>query len=233
MNALPDNRTEQHWRPDPAGVADVWLIKVPHSRVRTRFRELARELIARLASPGTELLRDPFGKPFLSPGAFEISISHSGSWLAVAANSVPFGIDVEDASLPRPLDGAASIIMPPETLAEWREGGRPAGVFFENWTRREAIAKAAGRGLTGEILTAPLGSVFRAADAVIHHYHIRTQPDLHLAMAAVAPQRLLRLTRLASDLEPQSEETHILADEELQGSGQKGSSQKVCDATVA
>jgi hypothetical protein len=102
--------------------------------------------------------------------------------------------------------------MDPRTFAEWREHGRPTAAFFESWTRREAIGKVVGRGLTKEILTAPLGSAFRTADAVIHHYHIRTRADLHLAIAAVAPQRLLRLRHLTSDLEPDSEEIHVLHD---------------------
>jgi len=105
--------------------------------------------------------------------------------------------------------------MDPETFAEWCEHGRPAAAFLESWTRREAIGKVAGRGLTMEILTAPLGSAFGTADAAIHHYHIQTRPDLHLAIAAVAPQRLLRLRRLMSNLEPESEEVHVLADHEL------------------
>ena len=205
-------QAERRWHPDPDGVAEAWLIKVPGPGVPARCRELARALIARVAGPGTQLLRDRFGKPYLSPGVFEISISHSGPWLAVAASSVPCGIDIEDASIPRPLDGAASIIMAPEAFAAWCEQGRPAAAFFESWTRREAIGKAAGRGLTEEILTAPLKSAFSTANAVIHHYHIRTRPDLHLAIAATASQRLLRLRRLTSDLEPASEEVHTLAD---------------------
>jgi phosphopantetheinyl transferase len=206
---------ERRWHPDPDGAADAWLIEVPEPGVPARCRELARALIARLAGPSTQLLCDRFGKAYLSPSVFEISISHSGSWLAVAASSVPCGIDVEDASVPRRLDGAASIIMAPETFAAWREHGRPAAAFFESWTRREAIGKAAGRGLTEAILTAPLESPFRTANALIHHYEIRTRPDLHLAIAATAPQRLLRLRRLTSGLEPESMEVHTLADGEI------------------
>jgi hypothetical protein len=104
--------------------------------------------------------------------------------------------------------------MDSETFAVWHAHGSPAAAFLESWTRREAIGKVAGRLLTTEILAAPLGSVFGTADAAIHHYHIQTQPDLHLAIAAVAPQRLLRLRRLTSDLEPESEEVHLLAEYE-------------------
>jgi hypothetical protein len=71
-------QTEQRWRSDPGGVADAWLIKAPEPGVPVRCRELARALIARLAAPGTELLRDGFGKPYLFR-----ELSRSASVIAV------------------------------------------------------------------------------------------------------------------------------------------------------
>ncbi|MBL7774573.1 MAG: 4'-phosphopantetheinyl transferase superfamily protein [Saprospiraceae bacterium] len=87
------------------------------------------------------------GKPRIAgqPG-WGISISHSGALVACALNPLgPAGIDVEAI---RPVDLAAfqTYLLP----REWRFIQRhhdPPSAFFTLWTRKEAVAKADGRGL--------------------------------------------------------------------------------------
>ncbi|HXE63874.1 MAG TPA: hypothetical protein VN519_10065 [Bryobacteraceae bacterium] len=84
----------------------------------------------------------PHGKPALmGAGGLEFSLSHSGSWAAVAvARNVPVGVDIE--RIRENVDMAALLrrlgeISVPETSQE----------LYRAWTRREATSKAAGGAL--------------------------------------------------------------------------------------
>lgn len=98
--------------------------------------------------------RDPHGKPVPTGAAhgWEISVSHSGEWVALAlAREVPVGVDVERISDARDLDGLAGYTLADAEHEQWRslpEHGR-AGAFFGYWARKEALLKATGLGLSG------------------------------------------------------------------------------------
>jgi 4'-phosphopantetheinyl transferase len=85
----------------------------------------------------------PQGKPHLAANELEFNVSHSSGMVALAfTRSAPIGIDIE--SEERALD--------PEPLA--RRNFAPSEVaagiedFFTIWTRKEAVIKAAGGGLS-------------------------------------------------------------------------------------
>jgi 4'-phosphopantetheinyl transferase len=91
----------------------------------------------------------PQGKPFLTDGP-AFNLSHAGGWaaLAVAHDTVDLGLDIE---AHRPVEPAVAerffapaeiAALAPLSGAAWQVG------FFRLWTRKEAVIKALGTGLS-------------------------------------------------------------------------------------
>ena len=92
----------------------------------------------------------PHGKPRVVGSALEVSISHSGAWVALAVTSgAPVGVDVEEVR-GTDVDGLAGICFSPEELTVFQS--LPAevrqGAFFTYWARKEAVLKATGKGMS-------------------------------------------------------------------------------------
>jgi 4'-phosphopantetheinyl transferase len=115
---------------------------VAHGRTRQILGAASGRDPARLAySAG------PFGKPAVSGGEIEFSLTHSGALAVLAVARFPVGVDIEaQRDLERP--GVSRFFSAAEQaqLAELdAEAWRPA--LLRCWTRKEAVAKALGRGL--------------------------------------------------------------------------------------
>ncbi len=84
------------------------------------------------------------GRPRLPGSGLHVSVTHSGDVVAVALTSAgPVGVDVEAV---RPIDYAAiadSVCTPAE-----RNAVRAEADFYVFWTRKEAVLKATGEGLS-------------------------------------------------------------------------------------
>jgi 4'-phosphopantetheinyl transferase len=91
------------------------------------------------------------GKPRLPGGALEFSITHSRGRVGVAfARHVPVGIDVEDVTAARLSVALAPTALAPAeqaALASLPDNRRGHG-FLRYWTRKEAVLKATGYGLS-------------------------------------------------------------------------------------
>ena len=93
----------------------------------------------------------PHGKPrVVAEGAPEVSISHSGSLVALAVvEGAPVGVDVEQIRTAE-VDDLARIAFSPTERAAF--GALPAGdrqgAFFTYWARKEAVVKATGKGMS-------------------------------------------------------------------------------------
>lgn len=118
-------------------------------------RALVRRIAGALAGiPPTEveLLAEPSGKPRIGHSHLEVSISHSGGWVACAFSpSGRIGVDVEVAETGRPV--AVAELAPVVLAAGERaflealpEAAR-ANAFLDLWRRKEAVLKATGHGL--------------------------------------------------------------------------------------
>jgi 4'-phosphopantetheinyl transferase len=80
----------------------------------------------------------------------ELSISHSGGWVAVAATTgLPVGVDVEELRDVKVNDLAHLTFSPAEQEAfDALPESERHGAFFTYWARKEALLKATGRGLS-------------------------------------------------------------------------------------
>lgn len=93
------------------------------------------------------------GKPFL-PGAPAYNLSHSGRWVACAVSQCePIGIDVETfAHLRNYHDLIATITHQTERhFIEQAPSDSRLALFKRCWTRKEAVLKATGRGLSDDL----------------------------------------------------------------------------------
>ena len=117
-----------------------------------------RLLIARYTGERPESLAiraDANGRPILESSELHFNLSHSGSWVVIAFSSaIPLGVDVEKiCKIPDHMAIARSHFATTEVEAISRlSPDQRAAAFFVIWTRKEAFAKAIGRGY---ILPAP------------------------------------------------------------------------------
>jgi len=90
----------------------------------------------------------PHGKPTIN--GLEVSISHSGDWVALAVtDTAPVGVDVEEVR-GADVDDLARIAFSPTELAVFRSVPQDdrRGAFFTYWSRKEAVVKATGKGMS-------------------------------------------------------------------------------------
>lgn len=121
---------------------------------------LGRTAIDRLLRPlGTAWPRPigigPSGKPFIA-GAPDFNLSHSGAYLALGvcgAGDIGIGIDLETFErLENPQELFAAVMHPGErSVVEAAPSSSVRALFRRCWTRKEAVLKATGAGLTHEL----------------------------------------------------------------------------------
>ncbi len=119
----------------------------------TLAKEMLRTLLQVLTGvpgPAWTLTADGRGKPTAfshwQSAMPDVSITHSGNWIAVAvSNAGPVGIDIEYQRPGRDVAGIAEASFGEKERIEVSIGG--PNTFYRVWTLREAIAKALGAGL--------------------------------------------------------------------------------------
>lgn len=128
-------------------------------------RALVRSLLSRelgVAALSAEFLANPWGKPELPGCGIEFSISHSGNavWVALC-RGIAVGIDVESQDAVADPHGMADVFHPAERAALLElPAADVQSAFLRCWTRKEAVIKALGEGLSR-----PLGSFCVRTDA--------------------------------------------------------------------
>lgn len=120
----------------------------------------------------------PSGQPVLPDTGLATSLSHSGSWVAIAAGRmVTLGVDIERSPPRRALGDLLETICTPHEATDMRRltGEEREMALLALWTRKEALLKAFGTGLATDPTTlsgavsqpvhAPQGSGFPACRA--------------------------------------------------------------------
>ncbi|SHK87036.1 4'-phosphopantetheinyl transferase [Pseudonocardia thermophila] len=96
------------------------------------------------------------GKPvLLQPLAPAFSMTHAGDFVGVAVHTSPVGLDVEEIRPLSDLTAMAEHALSDTELAAGA-GATPEG-FFSVWTRKEAVLKATGDGLSVPMKSVTLG----------------------------------------------------------------------------
>ena len=184
-DALPAGACHVWWT-DPAAVpADLVALldadertrlgRFHHEADRRRFRAahaLVRVVLARYVGGAPGALRfvhrcgacgGPHGKPALVGADLEFSLSHAGERVAVAVCLAPTGLDVEARTRDLdPLALAGIALAPAERLVlEALHAADRSAALLRYWTRKEAVLKATGQGLS----TAPGDLIVSGPDA--------------------------------------------------------------------
>jgi len=116
-------------------------------------RALLRTVLARELGEQTlpaSLPTNPWGKPQLPGNGLEFSISHAGDavWVAIT-RGIAVGIDVETIAACAQPHELASMLHPDERSAIHSQPPEEARLhFLRCWTRKEAVTKALGKGLS-------------------------------------------------------------------------------------
>lgn len=98
----------------------------------------------------SDIACDALGKPALAGTPLHFSVSHSGAWTALAVSTAPVGLDMERiAPLPEMEDLVELTLAPAEraALAACAPAERER-FFYRCWTRKEALLKGMGCGLS-------------------------------------------------------------------------------------
>lgn len=99
-----------------------------------------------------EVIAEPKGKPRLAgDSSLRFNISHSGDLALLAvAEDLEVGVDVEGVRFDLSVDGLAAFFTPAECeRLRAAAPGEKERTFFRWWTRKEAVLKADGCGLSG------------------------------------------------------------------------------------
>ncbi len=140
-------------------------------------------------------MEDVNGRPALSTEGFlDFNFSHSGSMVACAvSSSLRIGLDLEEK---RPLDLNNYVrTMGHEEWRTIRRHKHPSTLFLKNWTYKEALSKAMGKGLYHPFSTIEItyptheveGEIYRMMPLELHH-SVVAHLALHNADSSVLPE---------------------------------------------
>lgn len=137
------------YQKQPVKSIDIWQFDIePKQKSEPFLRQVLLHYI-----PNAELVieRDKFGKPYLRDfPAWQFNLSHSSEKLLIAVSfGKPVGIDVERVKSRHSLSNLIKKCFAPSeqdyffALPE----NEKISVFYDFWTRKEAVVKGIGRGI--------------------------------------------------------------------------------------
>lgn len=104
--------------------------------------------LTELSAKDKTILRERGGKPYFAELDLFFSISHAEDTVAVALSDSPVGIDVEFIDTKRDTASLSRRFFAPEEHKSISESTCPEDAFFALWTKKEALSKISGKGLS-------------------------------------------------------------------------------------
>lgn len=143
----------------------------------------------------------PQGKPAAATpgGELHFNASHSGELALVAVAGQPLGVDLERWREVADADLVARRFFTPDEVAVQRAAADPNRLFLQHWTRKEAIIKAVGKGLTMplnafDVSAAGAGQVVMTHEAGEQKWHLQDLQPRENYLAALATAEPLERT---------------------------------------
>jgi 4'-phosphopantetheinyl transferase len=154
--ANEDQHSQRYWcMLDKIEQAHAGKMKNPVLRnryigIHGRLRELLGQILNQ-APEQIDIKKTVFGKPYLAEDPeLVFNLSHSGSTFLIAvANHCQLGVDLEYFKSRVDFPGLVNHCFAEEEILYWSRlpDARKTSEFYRFWTRKEAFAKAVGRGL--------------------------------------------------------------------------------------
>ncbi|MEZ0612259.1 4'-phosphopantetheinyl transferase superfamily protein [Fibrella sp. WM1] len=162
---------------------------------RGGLRWLAGQLLGQPAAT-VDLAVGEHGKPELvNSDGWHSNVSHAGEWVLWAFGQQPVGVDVEQLKAGFAYDELIPFCFGPAEQQALQQAGQPGDdahqrLFYTFWTRKEAILKATGLGLTDQLTAISVldggQTVLSSTIGASGTWHIYSFPiaDTHLAALA-------------------------------------------------
>lgn len=129
---------------------------------RQRFivaRGLLRLLLSRyvaVAPTDIAFATDATKKPFLKDSPdWHYNVSHSGDWIVMAVAQTGVGVDVEKIEPDFDFGSVTAPLFSREEQRVMNESTNARPLFYELWTRKEALAKATAKGIDDDFCRLP------------------------------------------------------------------------------
>ena len=123
--------------------------------------QMLQQLLPNLDWECVTFRRGEHGKPFLCDAqgvrleGVHFNLSHSAAGVLVAVSDCPIGVDIE--TFRSPSDGLLRRCMNDAERLQIEQSPVPLQTFAELWTRKEAVGKCRGTGLTDDMPNFLLG----------------------------------------------------------------------------
>lgn len=124
--------------------ADKYRYIAAHGVLRIFLNEM-------LGEKGYTIAKNAYGKPYVPQASIQFNLSHSGNMILLAfTNNIPIGVDVEQM---RDIDNVDLIVkeyLHPNEVKELSacQLHESDQAFFSCWSKKEAVSKALGLGLS-------------------------------------------------------------------------------------
>lgn len=117
-------------------------------------RALLRLILSQITNESAEDIvfsYGPHGKPFIKDSKFYFNVSHSAKVIVIAISRSCVGVDTEFVERKVNYNQIMSKFFNESEIKDWEncKGATPLQSFLLGWTRKEAVLKATGDGITG------------------------------------------------------------------------------------
>lgn len=122
---------------------------------RGLFRIIAGQLTGQ--SPQQVTIETTYtGKPVLAHAPnWHLSVSHTGDWVVIAVAQMPVGVDVEYVNPRFIIDDLIPTVLTSSEQRTMTESSNARLLFYELWTKKEALVKATGKGMDDDFMNVP------------------------------------------------------------------------------
>ena len=124
-------------------------IKNPTYKLESLSALVALNDITKNLSNDVTIARTKDRKPYFEHSNLQFSLSHSEGLAVVALSDIPVGVDIELLDIERDTSRLIDRFFNEEEKALLKESSDPSLSFYTIWTKKEALLKISGKGLSG------------------------------------------------------------------------------------